>query len=183
MPLLDDAKTCYVGTTPITTIMAGSVQVWPKGPPPPFRNVRIWYTRFQGGGGNALCTNASTQDCSNAYMTWDVNPRPSSCVRGYSYSYEYKQKDFPGEPWRTGQIFGTPGWRSYLPDSMPNSMAFMITTAGQTNKRSYTWRLVYNDGINQPVESEIMSFEGTDSELSESYLPLEYQENECNGRP
>ena len=32
MPLLDDAKTCYVGTTPITTIMAGSVQVWPKGP-------------------------------------------------------------------------------------------------------------------------------------------------------
>ena len=35
MPLLDDAKTCYVGTTPITTIMAGSVQVWPKGPPPP----------------------------------------------------------------------------------------------------------------------------------------------------
>ena len=32
MPLLNDAKTCYVGTTPITTIMAGSVQVWPKGP-------------------------------------------------------------------------------------------------------------------------------------------------------
>tara|TARA_B100001741_G_scaffold203635_1_gene168129 strand:+ start:320 stop:1459 length:1140 start_codon:yes stop_codon:yes gene_type:complete len=33
MPLLDDAKTCYVGTQPITTIMAGSAQVWPKGPP------------------------------------------------------------------------------------------------------------------------------------------------------
>lgn len=32
MPLLSDAKTCYVGTQPITTIMAGSVQVWPKGP-------------------------------------------------------------------------------------------------------------------------------------------------------
>ena len=29
MPLLNDAKTCYVGTQPITTIMAGSVQVWP----------------------------------------------------------------------------------------------------------------------------------------------------------
>ena len=31
MPLLDDAKKCYVGTTPITKVMAGSVQVWPKG--------------------------------------------------------------------------------------------------------------------------------------------------------
>ena len=30
MPLLSDAKSCYVGTTPITKIMAGSVQVWPK---------------------------------------------------------------------------------------------------------------------------------------------------------
>ena len=30
MPLLNDAKSCYVGTQPITTIMAGSVQVWPK---------------------------------------------------------------------------------------------------------------------------------------------------------
>ena len=32
MPLLNDAKTCFVGTQPITTIMAGSVQVWSKGP-------------------------------------------------------------------------------------------------------------------------------------------------------
>ena len=30
MPLLNDAKTCYVGTQPITTIMAGGVKVWPK---------------------------------------------------------------------------------------------------------------------------------------------------------
>jgi hypothetical protein len=31
MPLLDDAKKCYVGTTPITKVMAQGVQVWPKG--------------------------------------------------------------------------------------------------------------------------------------------------------
>ena len=30
MPLLNDAKACFVGNQPITTIMAGSVQVWPK---------------------------------------------------------------------------------------------------------------------------------------------------------
>ena len=28
MPLLDDAKACYVGTQPITRIMAGTDQVW-----------------------------------------------------------------------------------------------------------------------------------------------------------
>ena len=32
MPLLSDAKTCYVGTTPITKIYAGSQFVWPKAP-------------------------------------------------------------------------------------------------------------------------------------------------------
>lgn len=32
MPLLNDAKACYVGNTRIDRIMAGSVQVWPKGP-------------------------------------------------------------------------------------------------------------------------------------------------------
>ena len=30
MPLLNDAKTCYVGTQPITKIMAGAVKVWPN---------------------------------------------------------------------------------------------------------------------------------------------------------
>ena len=30
MPILDDAKTCYVGTTPITNIYAGTQLVWPK---------------------------------------------------------------------------------------------------------------------------------------------------------
>lgn len=31
MPLLGDSKSVYVGTTPITKVMAGSVEVWPKG--------------------------------------------------------------------------------------------------------------------------------------------------------
>ena len=30
MPLLSDSKTCYVGTQPITKIMAGAVEVWSK---------------------------------------------------------------------------------------------------------------------------------------------------------
>ena len=30
MPLLNDAKACYVGTQPITKIYAGNAQVWPK---------------------------------------------------------------------------------------------------------------------------------------------------------
>ena len=33
MPLLSDAKHCYVGNQPITKIMAGDLQVWPKGIP------------------------------------------------------------------------------------------------------------------------------------------------------
>ena len=32
MPLLSNAKTCYVGTTPITKIYAGTQFVWPKVP-------------------------------------------------------------------------------------------------------------------------------------------------------
>ena len=44
MPLLNDAKTCYVGTTPITKIMAGDLQVWPKEVYPPKVDVLHYFT-------------------------------------------------------------------------------------------------------------------------------------------
>ncbi len=45
MPLLNDAKTCYVGTQPITKIYAGTELVWPKVPEVPdyiFNNNYMW---------------------------------------------------------------------------------------------------------------------------------------------
>ena len=182
MPLLNDAKICYVGTQPITTIMAGSVQVWPKGPPPPFINLQLWYVRFEDA---ALCTDPPAMQCNNPYMTWDVYPRPKSCARGISYKIENRRHDIV-EPWRSQNIFGNPGWRSYLPDSMPQSMATMVSSeTTSTGKMRFEYRIVYDDGINPAVESEAMRFDPalTETELQKLYLPLEYQENECNGRP
>ena len=54
MPLLSDAKTCYVGNTPITTIMAGSVKVWPKAVDS-FENIRcLGYEGSNGGVGGVM---------------------------------------------------------------------------------------------------------------------------------
>ena len=185
MPLLNDATTCYVGTQPITTIMAGSVQVWPKGPPPPFRNIQLWWCRYGELDFDTLCTDGSTMNCNNPYMTWDIYPRPANCARGMSYKLESRRHDIVTD-WQIRGIFGTSGWRSYLPDSMPNSMAIMVSTeVSRDAKMRFEYRLVYDDGINPAVESEAMRFDPAlaDSELRKLYLPLEYQENECNGRP
>ena len=72
MPLLSDAKTCYVGTTPITKIMAGSVQVWPtgsivSGKPYPI-NAYVWYE--DNGAGTKQYHSYFTYDVPDL-MLWD----------------------------------------------------------------------------------------------------------------
>lgn len=43
MPLLSDSKSCFVGTTPVNKIYAGSDLVWPKGVYAPNTNVLNWF--------------------------------------------------------------------------------------------------------------------------------------------
>ena len=70
MPLLSDAKSCFVGTTPVNKIYAGSDLVWPKGvypdTPGPFD---MFYFPFE---------NSTSSFCPwNFY--WDINnENPSS---------------------------------------------------------------------------------------------------------
>ena len=184
MPLLSDAKKCYVGNTPITRIMSGTgFQVWPKGPPPKFVNVKLWCQRFEEGSPEQNnCT--LNQDCKNPYLTWNAYPRPTNCARGMSYQVEMRNLDIPGSVFAVQGVFGTPGWRSYLPDSMPNSMCIKASTQETLQaKKSREYRLVYDDGINPPEYSESVYFQGNDTEIISLYLPIEYQENECNNRP
>ena len=63
MPLLGDSKSVYVGTTPITKVMAGRVEVWPKGPPLPLLpacpTCKFWQPSFwQPSGDPAVVSNA-----------------------------------------------------------------------------------------------------------------------------
>jgi hypothetical protein len=187
MPLLGDSKNVYVGTTPITKVMAQGVQVWPKGPPLPFRNIEIWAVRFNDVQfAEGFCEDAAIMDCKSPFITWEVNPRPKNCTRGSVYKIEQRRNDQPGDWGPTAAIFGANGWRSYLPDLMPNSMAMKLTTNSSFNAdtlKRWDYRLVYDDGIEPPVYSETLTFTGTDEELRNNALPLEYQETECNGRP
>ena len=94
MPLLNDAKACYVGNQPITTIMAGSVQVWPKGPPPPFRAI-------------ALYVNSQDNIQGAVYLSWAYGERPASCVRATVYEYRSTSTDIP---WGANNIIEKRPW-------------------------------------------------------------------------
>ena len=77
MPLLNDAKTCFVGTTPITTIMAGSVQVWPKGSHisgKPYPTESYYY--FEAGAGVNLFATYFKYDVPDL-MLWEPSLYPS----------------------------------------------------------------------------------------------------------
>ena len=76
MPLLNDAKKIYVGTKAITTVMAGTQQVWPKGPPPPSVPVmtQMFYGLEPSDGSSAL----------SPVLLGDISKRYALIVEGVS---------------------------------------------------------------------------------------------------
>ena len=104
MPLLNDAKACYVGNTRIDRIMAGSVQVWPKGPPPPFRDVELYIGNPLGDSGTASAT--------GFYLMWEAGVRPVDCDAADMYEYRLRKSNrciqIIWKPWYrlvTGNVF------------------------------------------------------------------------------
>ena len=108
MPLLSNAKACYVGTTPITKIMAGSVEVWPKGPPPPFRNLRMYFK---------APSNPSIDISQGFFIAWEVPVRPSNCSLATAYEFRYTNMDqsYPDDTWQSWLFFGYWNCFSWMP--------------------------------------------------------------------
>ena len=123
MPLLNDAKACFVGNQPITTIMAGSVQVWPKGPPPPFRALRLFFT-------------APSDPSINQgfYIAWKVPIRPSNCSRATAYEYRHTETGsaYPDDKWLPWLTFGYRTCVSWMPRTaeFENNLVTFLATAG-----------------------------------------------------
>ena len=168
MPLLNDAKTCYVGTTPITTIMAGSVQVWPKGPPPPDGP----FDRL------TLYTGTQTNGNAGLFLSWETLNRPSTCSRGSVYTVQEDIHNDGPVIWNDFVIFNDPRGYNWMPLAYPNVMAVSL---GAINLfESHTFRLKYETtpGVyeysNQVVYTQNIPLPN---------LPTAYQQNECNGKP
>ena len=168
MPLLNDAKTCYVGTTPITTVMAGSVQVWPKGTLPvgPFDKLKIY---------EGTSTNPIGQ-----FLSWETVNRPSNCGRASSYAVEYFNPDPNNNGWVLVTYFGErTGW-SWLPANEPLVMAVYIGPTDYENDVGPTYRVRFESS---PGVFQYSSQRTNASNIGHSRLPDEYQENECSGKP
>ena len=86
MPLLDDAKTCYVGTTPITKIYAGSQLVWDA------LQLRLVIASISGGS-RIVAEFAENEDCDDCASLRSV--------------YQYRYEQAPGA-WTAWQPFN--GW-------------------------------------------------------------------------
>lgn len=167
MPLLDDAKTCYVGTTPITTIMAGSVQVWPKGTPPPvgpFDRLMLYQGTQTGSAG--------------LFLSWETPNRPSTCARGTVYTVQSFNTDPSNNGWYDFINWNDPRGYNWMPLEYPNVMALYLgPAAGSDNK---IFRLKYESA---PGVYEYSSEVDDAANILHPQLPTAYQQNECNGKP
>ena len=168
MPLLNDAKTCYVGTTPITTIMAGSVQVWPKGPPPPVGPFD-YITLYKG-----------TQTTANAglFLSWETLNRPSTCARGTVYTVQEFNTGPSGNGWYDFIVWNDSRGYNWMPSAYPNLMVMFLGPSASTGVHDF--RLKYESA---PGVYEYSSVVEDAPNIGLPQLPTAYQQNECNGKP
>ncbi len=168
MTLLNDAKKCYVGTTPITTVMAGSVQVWPKGEPPvgPFDKLTMYEN-----------TETNQTGDTGLFLSWETLNRPSTCARASAYTIQSFNNDPNNNGWELFSYFGDRASWAWLPTGQPFVMALWIGPANTEND-IFRVRFESSPGVFQ------YSAEREDAaNISHLRLPAEYQENECYGRP
>ena len=166
MPLLNDAKACYVGTTPITTIMAGSVQVWPKGPPPPV------------GPFDRLTLYSGTQTTpGELYLSWETQNRPSSCARGIVYTVQSLDTT-GGKGWYDFINWNDPRGYNWMPLAYPSVMAMYLGPAAGSGALYFRLKYESAPGVYE------YSIDVQDApSIGHPYLPTAYQQNECNGKP
>ena len=192
MPLLNDAKTCYVGTTPISKIYAGTQQVWPKGPPPPFSNFKLFYGRYE----NEYDESIDKKDRS-MYAGWEVPELPKTCARASAYEIDYSDTQIsngdnpPGSDprplpnlWRT---FGVVNVLSFMSnnDKYKNLMAIRIGELPVYNCYCISYKIRYtNNGVVTTSDESFFwngYFHGSDYNSFNEYptLTLAGQETSC----
>lgn len=138
MPLLDDSKSVYVGTTPITKVMAGDVQVWPKGTPDPdppeFSQVGMRFPIHR--------------SYVNYPVSWDVEEGSCDDLKTYEVRYGWSS-DYPDGDGSTPPTTWQP-WRDLWTQD--------LTVFDPTNKKIY-WANVYAEtdynGLGQWTWAEV----------------------------
>ena len=173
MPLLGDSKSVYVGTTPITKVMAGSVQVWPKGVLA--QNLRC----YRG-------TSISGISTPRLMLVWESYPVGECCgsrvfVPAYAVNPGGKLIDmFPFG------CYSTSGYRpySYLPQPVPGLIEknTMVCSSNKWNPGStaeYDVGVVYYPVPGMPADSgeEIARLTVRENRLEE--IPPEFLQNRC----
>ena len=176
MPLLSDAKKCYVGNTPITRIMSGTgFQVWPKAPltpSGPFDNLQLFLNRGDGIDPPYIGAEA---DYFAMFLYWEVNPRPSTCVRASAYTIQYLINGAVGG-WKDFSYFGNPNTLNWMPSAYPT---VMVSEAWTTDPLSanYSFRVKYDGPSGVEYSPYIQWYAALPT------VPTQYQQNECNNRP
>ena len=168
MPLLNDAKTCYVGNQPITTIMAGSVQVWPKGPPPPVGP----FDRL------TLYNGTETNGAAGLFLSWETLSRPSSCARGMVYTVQEFNTNPSVSTWEDFIVFSDYRGYNWMPSAYPNVMAMFLGPAASTAIHDFRLKYEVSPGV---YEYSAMVEDAPNIQLPQ--LPTVYKKNECNGKP
>jgi hypothetical protein len=152
MPLLNDAKACYVGTQPITKIYAGTDLVWPKGPPPPFRDVQLYI-------GNTLA-DSGTPSATGFYLSWKAGVRPADCTAARLYEYRYTQIEdaYPDNQWKPYLKFGYQNCLCWMPRvaEFENKMFTFMDTTYVSMKPTVSVQLRYTNGTDVTVSNEIV---------------------------
>lgn len=139
MPLLNDAKTCYVGTQPITKIYAGTQLVWPDQRYPQISNLQLYYLTK-----DPDVNNGKTQ---TVYATWEVEDR-SDCDMSEKEARSWNivwQDPTAQNGWRYI------GWRSdcWLPDHLPKTMGQEVHFNVDYDERTYY--VGYGGGTNETI--------------------------------
>ena len=107
MPLLNDAKTCYVGTTPITNIYAGTQLVWGS------LELRTVNFSVSGGGTYLGIEFAEREECVDC----------AAMIATYQYRYESSGVWIPWQPF-TGYRIDNNGFTAYISLGSPSDSRF-----------------------------------------------------------
>ena len=175
MPLLNDAKACYVGTTRIERIMAGSVQVWPKGPPPPFRDVELYL-------GNPLADPGTISE-NGWYLMWEAGVRPVDCDAADMYEYRFTKMEnvYPDNQYTNWYRFGYRKCLCWLPRvaEFENRMVTFMDQYYVGTKPTVTVQLRYTNGTEVTTSDEIVFPIAADDLSNYEPLPATAQNYPC----
>ena len=168
MPLLDDSKSVYVGTTPITKVMAGDVKVWPKVEPLPTQ----------------IKTETTGTPENGQFVTWEyVFTDCGSLTNDWSVRYGLAENSQGGgaigwQPWNALTFFNSIYW-FYSPDHQRLAWSTLYTLDNEWDSlSSWVWYQVRDNRTGQTIINE--NFDRLAPEIPrpsnayacESFLPI-----------